>query len=61
MAAAHPTSEPVVNLPKKLQVAEPSGVTLLVRHLPDGIPHDIVSRLFSQYGASEVRPCSGGR
>ncbi|KAG2320065.1 hypothetical protein Bca52824_013278, partial [Brassica carinata] len=61
MAAAHPTSEPVVNLTPKLQVAETSGVTLLVRHLPDEIPHDIVSRLFSQYGASAVRPCSGGR
>ncbi|KAL0694593.1 hypothetical protein Bca4012_061773 [Brassica carinata] len=60
--AAHPTSEPVVNLPTTTQVAEPLGVvTLLVRHLPDGIPHDIVSRLFSQYGASAVRPCSGGR
>ncbi|KAJ4915041.1 U11/U12 small nuclear ribonucleoprotein 65 kDa protein [Raphanus sativus] len=61
--AAHPTSEPAVSLPTTTQVAEPLGVviTLLVRHLPDGIPHDIVSRLFSQYGASAVRPCSGGR
>ncbi|KAF8110115.1 hypothetical protein N665_0088s0126 [Sinapis alba] len=60
--AAHPTSEPVVNLPTNTQVAEPLGiVTLLVRHLPEGIPHDIVSRLFAQYGASAVRPCSGGR
>lgn len=59
--AAHPTSEPAVNLPTTPQVAEPLGVTLLVRHLPDGIPHDIVSRLFSQYGAYAVRPCSGGR
>ncbi|KAF3586310.1 hypothetical protein F2Q69_00026156, partial [Brassica cretica] len=59
--AAHPTSEPAVNHPTTPQVAEPLGVTLLVRHLPDGIPHDIVSRLFSQYGAYAVRPCSGGR
>ncbi|KAH0876980.1 hypothetical protein HID58_064374 [Brassica napus] len=59
--AAHPTSEPVVNHPTTPQFAEPLGVTLFVRHLPDGIPHDIVSRLFSQYGAYAVRPCSGGR
>ncbi|KFK43219.1 hypothetical protein AALP_AA1G096000 [Arabis alpina] len=62
--AANPTSEPVVNLPAtqfEAPVIEPFVITLLVRHLPDGIPHDIVSRLFSQYGASSVRPCSGGK
>lgn len=62
--AAHATSEAVVNLPATQfdsQVTEPLGVTLVVRHLPDGIPHDIVTRLFSQYGASAVRPCSGGK
>uniref|UniRef100_A0A1J3HYT0 U11/U12 small nuclear ribonucleoprotein 65 kDa protein n=1 Tax=Noccaea caerulescens TaxID=107243 RepID=A0A1J3HYT0_NOCCA len=62
--AAPTTSEPAVNLPTtqyESQAAEPLGITLLVRHLPDGIPHDIVSRLFSQYGASGVRLCSGGR
>ncbi|KAH0850702.1 hypothetical protein HID58_095318, partial [Brassica napus] len=47
--------------PDDATIAEPLGVTLFVRHLPDGIPHDIVSRLFSQYGAYAVRPCSGGR
>lgn len=35
--------------------------TLLVRHLPEGMPHDLLSRLFSHYGASSVRPCAGGR
>ncbi|EOA37483.1 hypothetical protein CARUB_v10011629mg [Capsella rubella] len=62
--AEHATSEAVVNVPAAQfdsQVSEPFVVTLLVRHLPDGIPHDIVSRLFSQYGASAVRPCSGGK
>ncbi|XP_010458201.1 PREDICTED: U11/U12 small nuclear ribonucleoprotein 65 kDa protein-like [Camelina sativa] len=62
--AAHATSEAVVNIPATQfdsQVTEPFGVTLVVRHLPDGIPHDLVSRLFSQYGASAVRPCSGGK
>lgn len=62
--AAHPTLEPIMNLQthqSESQAADPSAITLLVRHLPDGIPHDIVSRLLSQYGASSVRPCSGGR
>lgn len=38
-----------------------SSTSLLVRHLPEAIPHDTLSRLFSHYGASAVRPCSGGR
>ncbi|XP_035550485.1 U11/U12 small nuclear ribonucleoprotein 65 kDa protein isoform X8 [Juglans regia] len=33
-------------------------VTLLIRHLPEAIPHDTLSRLFSNYGAFSVRPCS---
>ncbi|RZC83350.1 hypothetical protein C5167_046134 [Papaver somniferum] len=35
--------------------------TLLVRNLPEAIPHETLSRLFSYYGASSVRPCSSGR
>lgn len=35
--------------------------TLLIRHLPEAIPYDTLSRLFSHYGASSVRPCSGGK
>ncbi|KAL0334496.1 UNVERIFIED_CONTAM: U11/U12 small nuclear ribonucleoprotein [Sesamum radiatum] len=42
-------------------VAHGSTVTLLVRHLPEAIPHDTLTRLFSHYGASSVRPCSHGR
>ncbi|KAL0365755.1 UNVERIFIED_CONTAM: U11/U12 small nuclear ribonucleoprotein [Sesamum angustifolium] len=42
-------------------VAHDSTVTLLVRHLPEAIPHDTLTRLFSHYGASSVRPCSHGR
>lgn len=38
-----------------------SSATLLVRHLPDAVPIDTLSRIFSHYGASAVRPCSGGR
>lgn len=37
------------------------AVTLLVRHLPEAIPHDTLTRLFSHYGASSVRPFSQGR
>ncbi|CAN1813837.1 U11/U12 small nuclear ribonucleoprotein 65 kDa protein [Linum perenne] len=36
-------------------------ITLLVRHLPEGIPHHTLSRLFSHYGAHSVRPCAAGR
>nr|XP_048333104.1 U11/U12 small nuclear ribonucleoprotein 65 kDa protein isoform X1 [Ziziphus jujuba var. spinosa] len=32
--------------------------TLLIRHLPEAIPEDTLSRLFSHYGASSVRPCA---
>ncbi|CAL9088184.1 unnamed protein product [Musa acuminata var. zebrina] len=38
-----------------------AAATLLVRHLPEAMPYDVLSRLFSHYGASSVRPCAGGR
>ncbi|XP_042000282.1 U11/U12 small nuclear ribonucleoprotein 65 kDa protein-like isoform X2 [Salvia splendens] len=44
-----------------LEESQPSTVTLLVRHLPEAIPHDTLTRLFSHYGASSVRPFSHGR
>lgn len=31
--------------------------TLLVKHLPDALPLDTLKRLFSHYGASDIRPC----
>ncbi|KAJ0605780.1 putative RNA-binding domain superfamily [Helianthus annuus] len=40
---------------------ENEETTLLIRHLPEAIPHDTLSRLFSHYGASSVRPCTTGR
>lgn len=43
---------------------KPSGeaaATLLIRHLPEAIPYDTLSRLFSHYGASSVRSCTSGR
>ncbi|XP_058737696.1 U11/U12 small nuclear ribonucleoprotein 65 kDa protein [Vicia villosa] len=48
------TTEPITS-------ALESPATLLIKHLPDAIPHDTLSRLLSHYGASSVRPCSGGR
>ncbi|XP_047939468.1 U11/U12 small nuclear ribonucleoprotein 65 kDa protein [Salvia hispanica] len=44
-----------------VEESPPSAVTLLVRHLPEAIPHDTLTRLFSHYGASSVRPFSHGR
>ncbi|XVF42470.1 hypothetical protein PTKIN_Ptkin01aG0365500 [Pterospermum kingtungense] len=35
--------------------------TLLIKHLPEAIPHDTLLRLFSHYGASSVRPSSSGK
>jgi hypothetical protein len=42
----------------KASEAEEAVITLLIRHLPEAIPLDTLSRLFSHYGASSVRPCS---
>uniref|UniRef100_A0A0E0GLU1 RRM domain-containing protein n=1 Tax=Oryza nivara TaxID=4536 RepID=A0A0E0GLU1_ORYNI len=39
----------------------PPAATLLVRHLPEAIPQEMLSRLFSHYGATSVRPCAGGK
>lgn len=38
-----------------------SPVTLLIRHLPEAMPQDTLSRLLSHYGASAVRPCTSGK
>ncbi|KAL9241934.1 hypothetical protein vseg_015986 [Gypsophila vaccaria] len=35
--------------------------TLLIRRLPEAIPLDTLSRLFSHYGALSVRPCAAAR
>ncbi|OAY44413.1 U11/U12 small nuclear ribonucleoprotein 65 kDa protein isoform X1 [Manihot esculenta] len=40
---------------------EATVVTLLIRHLPEAIPHETLSRLFSHYNASSFRPCPAGR
>uniref|UniRef100_A0A2P2QMW5 U11/U12 small nuclear ribonucleoprotein 65 kDa protein-like n=1 Tax=Rhizophora mucronata TaxID=61149 RepID=A0A2P2QMW5_RHIMU len=43
------------------EAAAEGVVTLLVRHLPEAIPQDTVTRLFSHYGAIAVRACNAGR
>ncbi|XP_057469765.1 LOW QUALITY PROTEIN: U11/U12 small nuclear ribonucleoprotein 65 kDa protein-like [Actinidia eriantha] len=43
------------------ETSEEWAETLLIRHLPEAIPHDALCRLFSHYGASSVRPCANGR
>ncbi|XP_037493895.1 U11/U12 small nuclear ribonucleoprotein 65 kDa protein [Jatropha curcas] len=40
---------------------EATTITLLIRHLPEAIPYETLSRLFSHYGSSSFRPCSAGR
>ncbi|TKY62926.1 U11/U12 small nuclear ribonucleoprotein 65 kDa protein [Spatholobus suberectus] len=40
---------------------ESPPVTLLIKHLPEAIPHDTLSRILANFGASSVRSCSSGR
>lgn len=40
---------------------ENENATLLIRHLPEAIPQETLSRLFSHYGATSVRLGSHGR
>ncbi|KAI9121458.1 hypothetical protein K1719_008491 [Acacia pycnantha] len=47
--------------PETKPSAVESPVTLLIKHLPEAIPHETLSRLLSHFGASSVRPCSSGR
>ncbi|XP_027091787.1 U11/U12 small nuclear ribonucleoprotein 65 kDa protein [Coffea eugenioides] len=58
--AIQPQLQTAQNLGYHLQSNEHEA-TLLVRHLPEAIPQETLSRLFSHYGASSVRPCSHGR
>lgn len=61
MAEAPPLQKPVHHLGIHETVPQEASITLLVRHLPEAIPHDTLSRLFSHYGASSVRPFTHGR
>ncbi|KAL2320444.1 hypothetical protein Fmac_029413 [Flemingia macrophylla] len=38
-----------------------SAVTLLIKHLPEAIPHDVLLRILANFQASSVRPCSSSR
>uniref|UniRef100_A0ACD5TNY9 Uncharacterized protein n=1 Tax=Avena sativa TaxID=4498 RepID=A0ACD5TNY9_AVESA len=59
-APANPSSAPPPPLPLHQQAGSaPPPATLLVRHLPEAITQEMLSRLFSHYGATSVRPCSG--
>ncbi|KAJ4821821.1 hypothetical protein Tsubulata_017813 [Turnera subulata] len=71
--ASLPSSQPITNTKMQtfgfqapeLKAEEPSQpetlTTLLIRHLPESIPYETLSRLLSHYGASSVRPCTTGR
>lgn len=60
-----PPHQPPTSWGHQIQGNEPipsnSLASLLIRHLPEAIPLDTLSRLLSHYGAASVRPCSGGR
>ncbi|KAJ4793229.1 hypothetical protein LUZ62_044475 [Rhynchospora pubera] len=44
-----------------LQPSSLETTTLLVKHLPEAMTEEMLSRLFSHYGASSVRPCAAGK
>lgn len=43
------------------EVTVESPAVILIRHLPEAIPHETLFRLFSHYGATSVNPCTSGR
>ncbi|KAH0470424.1 hypothetical protein IEQ34_000147 [Dendrobium chrysotoxum] len=55
-----PQPQPPPTMSDTKEAPEGTVATLLVRHLPEGIPDDMLSRLFSHCGAASVRPCAGG-
>ncbi|XP_078160479.1 RNA-binding (RRM/RBD/RNP motifs) family protein isoform X2 [Carex rostrata] len=61
--ASYPPPYPSVphQPPPQLLETSTSAATLLVKHLPEGMTEEMLSRLFSHYGASSVRPCAGGK
>ncbi|CAL4930781.1 unnamed protein product [Urochloa decumbens] len=62
-AAPYPATPPPLQQqhPQHLGPAPAGAATLLVRHLPEAITQEMLSRLFSHYGATSVRPCAGGK
>ncbi|WMV13185.1 hypothetical protein MTR67_006570 [Solanum verrucosum] len=53
----NPVPQPAYHWPME----EVKESTLLIRHLPEAIPHETLSRLLSNYGATSIRPCTSGR
>ncbi|KAJ8530243.1 hypothetical protein K7X08_037078 [Anisodus acutangulus] len=58
---AYVTGNPVPQPAYHWPMEEVKESTLLIRHLPEAIPHETLSRLLSNYGASCFRPCTSGR
>lgn len=58
---AYMTGNPVPQPAYHWPVEEVKESTLLIRHLPEAIPHETLSRLLSNYGATSIRPCTSGR
>ncbi|KAF6147747.1 hypothetical protein GIB67_006720 [Kingdonia uniflora] len=46
---------------REVESSSSSVTTLLVKHLPEGIPQNTLCLLFSHYNASFIRPTSAGR
>jgi hypothetical protein len=62
MAAMAPSPPPPLPPPpSSTPPVEGTRLTLLIRHLPEGLPADTLKRLFSHYGASDFRLCTSGR
>ncbi|CAN6320141.1 unnamed protein product [Urochloa humidicola] len=61
--APYPATPPPLQQqhPQQPGPAPAGAATLLVRHLPEAITQEMLSRLFSNYGATSVRPCAGGK
>ncbi|XP_066351382.1 U11/U12 small nuclear ribonucleoprotein 65 kDa protein-like [Miscanthus floridulus] len=57
----YPATPPPLHQQQQQGPAPAGAATLLVRHLPEAITQEMLSRLFSHYGATSVRPCSGGK
>ncbi|KAG0609788.1 hypothetical protein M758_7G014000 [Ceratodon purpureus] len=60
MAAMVPPP-PLPGVSSSVPSVEGSRITLLIRHLPEGLPADTLKRLFSHYGASDFRLCQSGK
>ncbi|XP_024375226.1 U11/U12 small nuclear ribonucleoprotein 65 kDa protein [Physcomitrium patens] len=54
-------SPPPLPPPSSTPAVQGARVTLLIRHLPEGLMADTLKRLFSHYGASDFRLCTSGR